>query len=64
MSKQLYFKHSSLAQAHSLGLLDPQIGYYQVLSLRTRVDLETMAIKEYITFPKASALLEPHHRIV
>ena len=31
-----------------------------MLLLRARVDLEAMAIKEYSTFPKAPALLEPH----
>ena len=36
----------------------------QVLTLRVRVDLGAMAVKEYSTFPKAPALLEPHHQIV
>ena len=35
-----------------------------MLPLWARVDLETMAMKEYSTFPKAPALLEPHHQIV
>ena len=45
-------------------LFDPQIGPFQVLPLRARVDLGVMAIKRYSTFPKAPALLEPHHQIV
>ena len=32
--------------------------------LRTRVDLGAMAMKGYSVFPKAPALLEPHHQIV
>ena len=28
------------------------------------VEMGVMAMKEYSTFPKASALLEPHHQIV
>ena len=34
-----------------------------MLPLRARVDLGAMAIKVYSTFPKAPALLEPHHPI-
>ena len=45
-------------------LFDPLIGPYQVLPLRVRVDIGTMAIKEYSTFPKPPALQEPHHQIV
>ena len=37
---------------------------YQVLPLRARVDLGAMAMKGYSAFPKAPALLEPHHQIV
>ena len=37
---------------------------YQVLPLRARVDQGVMAMKGYFTFPKAPALLEPHHQIV
>ena len=37
------------------------IGTYQVLPLQARVDLGAMAIKGYSTFPKVSALLEPHN---
>ena len=35
-----------------------------MLPLRARVDLGTMAMKGYSAFPKAPALLEPHHQIV
>ena len=37
---------------------------YQVLPLQTRVDQGAMAMKGYSAFPKAPALLEPHHQIV
>ena len=47
-----------------LVLFNPLIGPSQVLPRRPRVDLGTMAIKEYSAFPKAPALLEPHHQIV
>ena len=32
--------------------------------LWARVDLGPMAMKRYSTFPKAQALLKPHHMIV
>ena len=35
-----------------------------MLPLQVRVDLGTMAMKEYFAFPKAPALLEPCHQIV
>ena len=35
-----------------------------MLPLRARVNLGAMAMKRYSAFPKAPALLEPHHRIV
>ena len=35
-----------------------------MLPLRARVDLGAMATKGYSAFPKAPALLEPHHQIV
>ena len=47
-----------------LVLFNPYIGPYQVLPCRARVDLGTMAIEGYSAFPKALALLEPHHQIV
>ena len=34
-----------------------------MVPLRARVDVGVMAIKEYSAFPKAPALLEPHHQI-
>ena len=49
---------------HGLVLFNPLIGPYQVLPLRTRVDLEVMAMKGCSAFPKAPASLEPHHQIV
>ena len=35
-----------------------------MLPLRPKMDLGTKAIKRYSAFPKAPALLEPHHQIV
>ena len=35
-----------------------------MLPLWATVDLGAMAIKGYSTFPKAPALLEPHHQII
>ena len=35
-----------------------------MLPLRARVDLRAMEIKRYTAFPKAPALLKPHHQIV
>ena len=46
-----------------LVLFNPLIWPYQVLPLRTRVELEAMAMKGYSAFPKAPALLKPHHHI-
>ena len=37
---------------------------FKVLPIRAKVDLGAMAMKEYSAFPKAPALLEPHHQIV
>ena len=45
-------------------LFDPEIGPYQVLALWARVDLGVMTMKGYSVFPKAPALLKPHHQIV
>ena len=47
-----------------LFLFNPEIGPYQVLPLWARVDLGAMVMKGYSAFPKAPALLEPHHQIV
>ena len=47
-----------------LVLFNPSIGPYQVLPCRARVDLGAKAMKGYSAFPKAPALLEPHHQIV
>ena len=43
---------------------DPSIGPYQVLLIRTRVDVGAMAMKGYSALPKAPALLKPHHQII
>ena len=44
-------------------LFHPYLGSYQVLQLRTRVDLRVMVIKGYSTFLKAPGE-EPHHLMV
>ena len=49
---------------HGLILFNPEINPYQELQLWARVDLGVMAMKGYSAFPKALALLEPHHQIV
>ena len=60
MSKTVLFQpiHFSLVLFH------PLRGPYQMLPLRAKVELGAMAINGYSTFPKAPALLEPHHQIV
>ena len=35
-----------------------------MLPLKARVDLRTIEMKGYNSFPKAPALLEPHHQII
>ena len=45
-------------------LFNPLIGSYQVLPHRARMDLGAVAMKGFSAFPKAPALLEPHHQIV
>ena len=47
-----------------LVLFNPEIGPYEVLPLRARVDLGAMAMKGCSVFPKASALLGPRHQSV
>ena len=64
MSKQSYFKQFGFALVQRLVLYDLEIGPYQVLPLRTRVDMGSMAMKGYSASPKALALLEPHYQIV
>ena len=44
-----------------LVLFNSYIEPYQVLPLLSRVDPGAMAMKGYFAFPKAPALLEPHH---
>ena len=47
-----------------LVLFNPWIGLYQVLPQLDRVNLGAMAMKGCFVFPKAPALLKPHHQIV
>ena len=61
-SYSVYSIHFSISML--LVLFNPYIGPYQVLPLQARVDLGAMAMKGYSAFPKAPALLEPHHQIV
>ena len=52
---------------HSLNVKQFYLTYrqdYQVLPPWARVNLKAIGIKEYSAFPKAPALLEPHHQIV
>ena len=64
MSKKSYFKQFSLTLLHSLVLLDPQIGPYQVLPLQVSVEMEAMAMKEYSAFTKFPVLVKPCLQIV
>ena len=70
LSKTFLFQAIQLAQtihfsiSMLLVLFNPKIGPYQVLPLKARGDLGAMAMKGYSAFPKAPALLEPHHQIV
>ena len=63
MLKESYLKQFSLAQVHNLVLFDPEMKPNQVLPIRASGDLGAMAMNGYSTFPKASALLEPHYPI-
>ena len=45
-----------------LVLFKPEIGPYQVLPLRERVDLGAMAMKGCSVLPKGPTLLEPHYQ--
>ena len=47
-----------------LVLFNPKIRPYQVLPSGARVDQEAMAMKGCSVFPKAPALLGPHHQTV
>ena len=42
----------------------PIIRNYHLLLLWARVDLGSMELKGYSAFPKAPAIMEPHHHIV
>ena len=52
--------------AHSLNvrvLFDKELGTYQLLALRARVQLETISRNENSTFARASGFLELQHEI-
>ena len=55
MSKQFHLKQLSLALRQCLVLFNPYIGPYQVLRLRAKLDLGTIALKGYSVFPEALA---------
>ena len=68
--KQFYFKRLNLASVSfwtcfncQIVLFDSLIRPYQVLQLRARVNVGTMARRRCPTFTKAPKL-EPHHKIV
>ena len=72
MIKQFNFEAIQFSISHLFALslkcqtvlFDPEIGPYQVLLFQARVGLGVITMKRYSTFPKAPALLEPHHQIV
>ena len=47
-----------------LVLFNPEIGPYQVLPRKARVDLGAIVMKGCSAFPKAPALLKPYQKIV
>ena len=55
---------NQLTQTSDLFNLTHRQNPYQALPVRARLDLEAMAMKVYFAFPKAPALLEPHHQII
>ena len=62
-----HLSHDAFAYTHfkcQTVLFELYIVPYQVLPLRVRVDLGTMALKGYSAFPKTPVLLEPHDKIV
>ena len=56
---QFKCKNSKISKPQLSSILT--IGHYQVLPLQARVNLGEMALKGYLAFPKAPAILEPHH---
>ena len=64
MSKTVLFQTIQFSISIPLVQLNPYIGPYQVLLRQARVDLGAMAMKECSVFPKAPALLGPHHQTV
>ena len=53
----------SISHLFTLSLNVKQFYLTQVIPLWDRVNLGVIAMKGYSTFPKAPALLEPHHQI-
>ncbi len=58
------YNSNNLVQHKYAVLFNPQIGPYQVLPFRARVDLGAMAMKGCFAFPKVPTSLEPHQRII
>ena len=61
MKKQLILNNSVLRD-YSLVLFDLLMGPYQVLPLRSGVDLVAITMKKYSAFPKPVDLQKPHHQ--
>ncbi len=64
MSKEFLFQTIQFSISMQLVIFNKQIGPYQVLPFRARVDPGAMAMKGCSAFPKATASLEPHHQII
>ena len=64
ISSYSLYSNNSVYHKYAVSSIQPIDKRYQVLPLRARVDLGAMAMKGYSAFPKAPALLEPHHQIV
>ena len=58
------FQAIQFSTIHSLVLFDQLIRPYKLQILPARVDLGAKVLKVYFAFPKAPALLAPHHQIV
>ena len=62
--KIFYVYYDSAVQRFNHYITWTPLGTYQMLPLQARVDLGAMAMKGCSAFPKAPALLKPHHQII